>query len=122
MSRSQRAARFGALAERAAFSRYGLEAERDDWHDAVDSDGRPWDVKACMLSRESPRFRLWEDQHEELGRRGGGYVFVGYVPRGSGLEVVAMRSVRATSIDVSFYGAGDHSKGDQVKVKPSAVL
>jgi len=121
-SRSQNAARFGALAERAARDHYGLDVRHTSWCDAVDSEGRPWDVKAAMLSRESPRFRLWREQHTRLKGAGGGYVFVAYVPRGTGIEVKNMKTVRASSLQLDFYGAGSHVKGQQVKVKPSRVL
>lgn len=121
-NRSRNAARYGALAEQVAFRRYGLEPERDEWHDARGPDGDPWDVKACMLNREVPRFRLWQEQHDELRGNGGGYVFLGYVPVGRGIRVKNSRSVRASDLSVSFYGAGDHPKGRQVKVPPSAVL
>ncbi|AFD04030.1 ORF9 [Halogeometricum pleomorphic virus 1] len=121
-NRSKKAARFGAFAERAAFGRYGLEPDRDSWHDARDRDGRPWDVKACMLSRDSARFRLWADQHSRLRSEGGGYVFVGYLPRGSGIQVKQMRTVRAASITAEFYTAGNHAKGDQLKIPPRAVF
>jgi hypothetical protein len=53
---------------------------------------------------------------------GGGYVFVAYIPRGTGIEVKNMRSVRASSLRLDFYGAGRHVKGDQVKVKPSRIF
>lgn len=121
-SRSQKAARYGSLAERAAFDRYSLEPERDDWHDARGPDGRPWDVKAAMLSRTAPRFRLWRDQHGRLLDHDGGYVFVAYRPVGRGIKVVKMRSVSADSLSISFYGAGSHVKGDQVKVPPEKVF
>lgn len=121
-NRSKKAARFGAFAERAAFDRYGLEPDRDSWHDCVDSSGRPWDVKACMLSRDSARFRLWKEQHVQLARRRGGYVFVGYLARGSGIQVKKMRTVRASSIKADFYTSGSHAKGDQLKIPPRAVF
>jgi hypothetical protein len=122
MSRSQQAARYGRLAEEAARQRYGLEAEHTSWYDARDSDGRPWDVKAAMLSRNQPRFRLWRDQHADLLEAGGGYVFVGYRPRGRGIEVVRMRSVGADDLRLRFGGAGDHPKGDQFKLPPARVF
>jgi hypothetical protein len=123
MSRSQQAARFGRLAEEAARRRYGLEAEHTSWYDARDDDdGTPWDVKAAMLSRDQPRFRLWRDQHADLLDAGGGYVFVGYRPRGRGIEVVRMRSLSAGSLSLTFGGAGSHPKGRQVKVKPSSIF
>lgn len=122
MNRSQKAAKYGALAEQAARERYGLGAEHDDWHDARDDDGTPWDVKAAMMNRDVPRFRLWKDQHAKLKQAGGGYVFVAYVARGEGIEVRRMRTVRAADLRVRFYGAGDHPKGDQVKVDPRRVF
>ena len=121
-SRSQKAARFGALAERIAFKRYGLDPDRDDWHDARDDDGRPWDVKAAMLSRDQPRFRVWEEQHSRLRGEQGGYVFVGYRPNGSGIIVEATRSVPARSLRLTFGGAGDHPKGRQAKIAVDRVL
>lgn len=121
-SRSQNAARYGALAERAARERYGLDVDHRSWCDARDRDGDPWDVKAVMLSRESPRFRLWREQHRKLREQGGGYVFVAYVPRGSGIQVRKIRTVRASDLRVRFYGAGDHPKGDQMKVDPRRVF
>lgn len=122
MNRSQKAARYGALAERVGFKRYELEPERDGKHDAIDSEGNPWDVKAVMVSRRAPRFRLWKEQHEYLEDKGGGYVFVKYRPVGRGIRVLDTRTVRASSLRLRFYGAGSHQKGQQVKVKPSDVF
>lgn len=122
MNRSQNAARYGALAERRAVDRYGLELERDSWHDARGPNGRPWDVKAAMLSRRAPRFRLWEEQHRRLRQEDGGYVFVAYVPVGVGIQVKKMRSVNARGLRLEFYGSGSHPKGRQVKVNPRAVF
>jgi hypothetical protein len=122
MNRSQKAARYGALAEKAGFKRYDLTPDRDSHHDGEDDQGRPWDVKAVMLNRESPHFRLWEDQHRYLEDEDGGYVFVGYVPSGRGIQVRKMRSVQASNLSISFYGAGNHPKGMQKKIRPSQVL
>ena len=122
VNKSQNAARYGALAERFAFERYGLDVDHTSWNDARDDDGRPWDVKACLLTRRAARFRLWEEQHSRLRRERGGYVFVGYVLNGRGIRVRESRTVRARDMSVSFYGAGAHQKGDQVKVKPSTVF
>jgi hypothetical protein len=122
MNRSQKAARYGSLAEKAAFQKYGLTPDYDSWHDARDDQGDPWDVKACMLSRRSPRFRLWKEQHHELRENDGGYVFVGYRPSGRGIAVVQTRTLRAADLELSFYGAGQHQKGQQMKLPPSKVL
>lgn len=123
VNRSQQAARFGRLAEEAAARRYGLVPEHDDWHDLRDLDSdTPFDVKAAMLSRRSPRFRLWREQHSRLIQESGGYVFVAYVPRGRGIEVKKIRSLSASSLSLTFGGAGDHPKGRQVKVKPGSIF
>ncbi len=122
MSRSQNAARYGALAERRAADRYGLELERDDWHDARGPDGSLWDVKAAMVSRRAPRFRLWEKQHRKLRQESGGYVFVLYRPVGCVIRVLKMRSLNARGLRLEFYGAGRHPKGRQVKVAPGSVF
>jgi hypothetical protein len=103
--------------------RYGLVSDHDDWHDLRDpDDDRPFDVKAAMLSRRSPRFRLWRDQHARLQDERGGYIFVAYVPRGRGIEVKKIRSLSAGSLSLTFGGAGSHPKGRQVKVKPSSIF
>ncbi len=122
MNRSQNAARYGALAERRAAERYGLELERDDWHDARGPRGRPWDVKAAMASRRSARFRLWEDQNRKLRQEGGGYVFVLYRAVGRGIQVQKMRSLNARGLRLEFYGAGNYAKGRQVKVTLEKVF
>ena len=122
MNRSQKAARYGALAERWAFDRYGLDVDHTSWNDARDDDGRPWDVKACLLSRRAARFRLWEEPHSRLRREDGGYVFVGYVLTGRGIRVRQSRTLRARDLSVSFYGAGAHQKGNQVKIRPGTLF
>jgi len=121
-SRSQNAARYGALAEKVARDRYGLDVDHSSWTDARDDEGDPWDVKAVMMTRKAPRFRLWKEQHTRLVRAGGGYVFVAYRPVGCGIHVLETRTVRARSLRLEFYGAGSHQKGRQVKVPPSRVL
>ncbi|MXR39801.1 hypothetical protein GRX01_00295 [Halobaculum sp. WSA2] len=121
-NRSQNAARYGALAEKVARERYGLEVDHSSWTDARDDEGRPWDVKACMMTRTAPRFRLWKEQHTRLVRASGGYVFVAYRPVGRGIRVLETRTVRASSLRLRFYGAGSHQKGEQVKVTPKRIF
>ena len=121
-SRSQNAARYGALAEQVARERYGLEEDHSSWHDARDDEGDPWDMKAVMMTRKAPRFRLWKEQHTRLVRADGGYAFIAYRPVGRGIRVLETRTVRARSLRLRFYGAGSHQKGDQVKVPPDRVL
>lgn len=124
MSRSSRAARYGALVERAAADRYGLDLDHRAVDgvrvDARDDSGRPWDVKGAMMARSQPRFRLWRDQHEYLEENNGGYVFASYQPRGQGVRVLAMRSVKASDVRVDWYGAGGHRHGQQQAKIPAA--
>lgn len=121
-NRSKNAAHYGAAAERYAREKYGLDVEHDGLHDARGPDGRPWDVKAAMLSRARPRFRLWEDQHRFLAREDGGYVFVAYIPRGQGIEVKRSRPIPARAVRLTFYGAGGHRGTNQVKVPVGRVF
>ena len=75
-----------------------------------------------MASREATRFRLWEEQHRRLRREDGFYAFVLYRPVGRGINVLRSRTVAARSLQVRFGGAGDHPKGNQFKLPPSAVF
>lgn len=125
MSRSRKAAHYGALAERAARQRYDLEPAHDAWHDAEAADGTPVEVKATMLNRASGspgRFRIFERYHGRLARRDGVYVFVAYRAVGRGIQVRQMRSVEAGWLDVDWYGAGGHRDSRQVKVAVSTVF
>lgn len=121
-NKSHQAARYGSLAESFAAERYGLELDHSAYHDAIDQDGNPWDVKAAMKSRDATRFRLWKEQHDRLRQEGGGYVFVLYSPSGRGIDVHKCRSIRATNLRMSFYGAGGHQKGKQYKIRPERIF
>jgi hypothetical protein len=123
-NRSKKAAHFGALAERAARERYGLDAEHDGFHDAVAPDGTPVEIKAAMLDRASGkvgRFRIFEDYHKRLRAAGGWYVFVAYRARPE-FRVARMRSVGAGDVSATFYGAGGHRGSRQVKLPVSDVF
>ena len=122
MNRSHKSSHYGALAEQVAIERYPLEIDHAAHHDAVDDDGRPWEIKSTMITRRSPRFRLWADQHQYLTRENGGYVFVAYKPVGRGIRPVKIRTVSAADMDLNFYGSGDHQKGHQYKMDPTQVL
>jgi len=121
VNRSRKAARYGSLVEKWAAERYGLEFERDAWHDARKGD-RPGDVKGAMASREATRFRLWEEQHRRLRREDGFYAFVLYRPVGRGIDVLRSRTVAARSLQVRFGGAGNHPKGNQFKLPPARIF
>jgi hypothetical protein len=121
VNRSRKAARYGSLAEKWAAERYGLELERDSWHDAR-KDDRPADVKAAMNSRNATRFRLWEEQHRRLRREDGFYVFILYRPVGRGIDVLRSRTIAARSLRVRFGGAGNHPKGNQAKIPSERIF
>ena len=124
-NRSQKSARYGALAERAARERYGLETNHSSWCDAIASDGTPVEVKAAMMNRangETGRFRIFENYHRNPSSRGGVYVFVAYEAAGAGIRVKRMRSLSASSLSFDWYGAGGHRDSNQVKIKPSRIF
>jgi len=126
MSRSSNAARYGALVERAARERYGLDADHTAHHDARTSDGRPVETKAAMLNRKrgAGRFRIFEEPHRRLVAEEGLYVFAAYRAVGRGLRVEKMRTVDAIALGerLEFYGAGGHRDSRQVKIPVSSVF
>jgi len=125
MNRSSNAARYGALAERAARERYGLDADHTEWNDARTDNGRPVEVKSAMLNRASGhagRFRIFERVHRRLASEDGVYVFVAYRASGRGISVEKMRSVDADAVRLEFYGAGGHRDTKQAKVPVSEVF
>jgi hypothetical protein len=122
---SKKASRVGALAERAAAERYGLDlhGKHTSWCDARMRDGTPVEVKAADLAREYPRFRVFEEYHRKLQAEGGRYVFVAYRRRGSGIEVVTMTRMHASRLPASaWYGAGGHRDSKQAKIPVSRVF
>jgi hypothetical protein len=124
-SRSSNAARYGALAERAAAERYALELEHTSWYDARDRNGRPVEIKSAMLNRASGkegRFRIFEEYHKRLVDENGSYVFVSYRAVGRGIQIGSMRSLSARSLRIEFYGAGGHRDSNQAKIPISRLL
>jgi hypothetical protein len=124
-SRSSRSARLGALAEKAARDRYGLEADHSSWHDARDPEGKPVEVKATMTRQRdgtTGRFRIFRRYHRTLEEAGGRYVFVVYRPRGRGIEVVRTRSVNASDLSLSWGGSGGHRGSLEAKIPHSSVF
>ncbi|ELZ94891.1 hypothetical protein C440_07442 [Haloferax mucosum ATCC BAA-1512] len=124
-NRSKKAARYGALAERAARERYGLEMEHTSWYDAKTSDGTPVEIKAAMLNRASGktgRFRVFKRYHKKLIDEGGVYVFVCYTARGRGIRIARMRTVDASCLRLKFYGAGGHRESNQAKIPPEKIF
>lgn len=124
-NRSKKAARYGALAEKAARERYGLDAEHDGWHDARAPDGRPVETKAAMLNRRSgtSRFRIFEDYHERLLAEGGYYIFVAYAARGRGISVEGIRSVDADALGITEWAStGGHRDSRQRRIPVRAIF
>ncbi len=125
MSRSSNAARYGALAERVARRRYGLEAAHDSWHDAETADGQPVEVKSCMLNRASGqtgRFRVFKKYHKKLQDENGIYVFIAYRAVGRGIQPRKVRTLEADALGVDWYGAGGHRDSAQAKIPPGEVF
>lgn len=122
---SKKSARYGALAERAARERYGLEPEHDGHHDAVAPDGRPVEIKSAMLNRASGRtgrFRIFREYHQQLDREGGYYVFVAYRRSGRGISVVRMRSVEADALTMNWYQGTHHRNSRERKLTIEQVF
>lgn len=118
--------RYGKLVELWATDRYPLTLDYPAVDglkfDATDEDGRPWDVKGSMTNGVRPTFKFWEDQHETLGREGGGYVLVWYRAEGREITVVSSRSVRARALKIdNWTNPGEthyrsHSREAQIPV------
>jgi len=122
---SHKANRTGTLAERAAAEEYRLrrEGEHTSWCDAVDRQGRPVEIKSTDLSRDYPRFRVFEEYHDKLAAASGSYVFVAFRRRGEGIQVVNSKRVPASRLPGStWYGAGGHRDSRQRKIAVSAVF
>ena len=97
--------RYGNLAEKWAAERYPITLDYPMVgglkFDATARDGRPFDVKSCMLNGVRPTFKFWDDQHEILSEESGGYVLVWYIARESEICVKDSRSLSAESIRVT---------------------
>lgn len=123
-SRSKRANRYGTLAEMRAADRYNLkrDGEHTSWCDARGQDGKPHEIKAAMVTREYPRFRIFENYHERLQSAGGMYVFVAYRPNGRGIIAFCMKRLHASKLPVGiWYGAGGGTeKADELNSRSHA--
>ena len=129
MNRSQKASRYGRLVEEKAARRYGLDLDHREVQgvrvDARDSSGAPWEIKGAMSNRKSGpgRFRLWEDQHDVLTAKNGGYVFVRYRSVDGGIRVQGMRTICAANLSISWGGSGDHRRNsEQAKILANSIL
>ncbi|QAS68812.1 ORF9 [Halorubrum pleomorphic virus 11] len=97
--------RYGNLAEKWAAERYPLSLDYPVVDglkfDATARDGRPFDIKSCMVNGVRPTFKFWDDQHKILGESGGGYVLVWYEARETEISVKESRSLSAESIKIT---------------------
>ena len=124
---SQKAPRYGALAERHARERYDLTAERSAWHDARTEDGEPVEIKAATVQRATGRpgrFRTFREPHRRLAHADGWYAFVAYRPHGAGISVEGMKMVRARTLRPRWRPSGHATAGreEQHKIPISAVF
>lgn len=130
MNRSKNAAHYGRLAEEAAAERYDLDLDgnHSSWHDALDPAGDPFEIKAAMRKRangQPGRFRIFEQSHQQLAKADGSYVFTAYIPRGTGIEIAAMKSIRARALRLGssdFVSAGTHRDGRQIRIPISRIF
>lgn len=120
MSRSKQANHYGTLAECRAADERGLNLDRDSWHDATFQNGTPVEIKSCMYRRAngSPgRVRVFREYHDRLREAGGWYLFVVYRVRGTGIQVLDTKMLRAGQLPLStWYGAGGHRNSEQTKL------
>jgi hypothetical protein len=128
MTNSRKANRYGTLAEKKLAEKYRLsrEGEHTSWCDAVDADGRPWELKAAMVERadgSTGRFRVFREPHRRLARANGMYGFAAYRVRGRGITVLQTRAVPASDLPGSaWYGAGGHRSSEQRKIAVEDVF
>ena len=133
MSRSQQASRLGAQVEAAMRDLYNLdlpESGRAPWMDAVDSDGRPWEIKGAMHRRANGRpgkFRVFRQMHRQLAEADGCYGFAVYRIRGRGIEILESRAIPARQLRGLEWSASDHGtrnvsgRGEQAKIALEVV-
>jgi hypothetical protein len=126
-SRSSNAARYGALAEQHVAEKFGFEGEHDYSHDLVTSDGEPVEVKASMRAEsradDVAYFRVFEEAHRRLTRADGFYAFFSYRPRGTGIEVLRDRLVRARAVRINNWTeTGGHRDSRERRLRPQDVF
>lgn len=102
---SSKVGRYGNLAERWAAERYPVTLDYPVVDglkfDATARDGRPFDIKACMLNGVRPTFKFWDDQHKALETNRGGYILVWYEARETEISVKDSRSLSASAIEIT---------------------
>lgn len=94
---------YGSAAEQAARDRRNLTVAQTEWHDALTVDGEPVEIKAAkrkMSNGRPGRFLIRKSPHERLQRADGWVCYVVYRARGPGIEILAVKMVRARSVRV----------------------
>jgi hypothetical protein len=125
---SSSANRYGHRAELKAADRYRLDLDgtHTSWCDGRDRDGRPVEIKAARPRYSDGRegkFRVFEEYHDQLAARDGWYVFVLYLPRGTGVQVLDMDRRHSSRLPGStWYGAGGHRDSRQREIQVSEVF
>jgi len=133
MSSNRRAPGFyGAKVEDWVIQKYGLERDYSEVGgarmDAVEPEtGRPVEIKAVGLNRSGgrpgeSRWKIWRDQHRELAKAGGYYVFVSYRLRPNGIDVVNSRAVKVSDISVEWYGETEPRGAEQAELRASDLF
>lgn len=117
---SHKANHYGTLCERKAAERYGLELDRDSWHDARRSDGTPVEIKSTMRRHadgQPGNFKLYSAYHQKLRRANGWYVFVVYRVRERGVEPLKWEMRHSSRLPkLRWHGGGDHRDAQQSKL------
>ena len=118
MSRSQKAAHYGAEVEKQMAEQYGLDLDRSSWRDGW-MDREPVEIKAAMHRRANGypgRFRVFGEPHRELAKRDGWYVFAVYRVRGRGVSIIEDRALRARSLRFDW-GPSNHGSPNRERQK-----
>jgi len=126
MNRSHRANHFGTAVEKKMFEKYGLEPDRRSWCDAKRSDGKPVEIKSTMRTHSDGQpgnFKLYEQYHRKLRRKGGYYVFAVYRVRGRGLQILRSKMIHSSQLPrLSWHGGGQHRTTKQSKLDIQEII
>ena len=126
MSRSHRANHYGTLVERQAAERYNLDLDRASWHDALQAEGTPVEIKSAMhrhADGQPGTFKLYDRYHKRLRSKNGSYLFAVYRVRGMGVEVLNWQMRHSSRLPrLNWHGGGEHRDAQQCKLKISEIF
>lgn len=94
------APRLGARVEEQIAEQRGYILDRNSWRDAT-VDGTPVEIKAAIRERESGeqgRFRIFKQPHTKLASQRGVYHFAVYRGRGTGVEILQDKTMKARTL------------------------